>query len=179
MKVYNTSDDVIIIEFTKDELEACHLTYEKLDSDGLKSKTAICRIITETQKISGESIRISEKTQVDILPDGDGGCLIVLNSRRKTSGFEKLKIYESTSLDGIFDFARSIGKKDKIQSSLFEKDGLYRLVLSAERPVHLLCCEFLSPVGEGETEKNRTEESCICLIPQDALEILGGFGAKK
>ncbi len=179
MKIYSTSEDVIIIEFTKDELEACHLTYEKLDSNELKSKTAICRIISETQKISGESVKISDKTQVDILPDGDGGCLIVLNSCQKLQHFEKLKVYESGSLDGVFDFAKSIGEKENIQSSLYEKDGLYRLILFAERPVHLLCGEFLCQVGEGETENERTKESFFCLIPKGALEILGGFGTKK
>ena len=90
MKISCTSAEVIIIEFTKDELSGCHLTYEKLRDSQAKSKAAICRIIEETQKISGESILISPETRIDILPDGEGGCIIVLNSRQEKKEFENI-----------------------------------------------------------------------------------------
>lgn len=168
----------MIIEFSKDELEDCHLTYEKLDSESLKSKLAICRIIAETQKLSGESIKISEKTRVDILPDGDGGCLIVLDSRQKSKADTNLRIYESESLDPIMDFAKSIGDKDT-RSSLYGKDGRYRLSLHSDAGEHLMCREFLDLWGEGEADLHRTVESFDCLISENALKILGGFGTKK
>lgn len=178
MKIFCTSEEVMLIEFTKDELEACHLTYEKLDKSPRESKNAICKIITETQKLSGESIKISEKTKVDILPDGEGGCLIVLNSKNEKEKFEKLKIYESSSLDPIFDFAKHIGK-ESVKSSLFKKDNIFRLVLSAPKAVHLKCREFLDLAAQGEKDSRKTSESYECLIAENALKILGGFTAKK
>lgn len=179
MKVSCTSEEVMIIEITKDELESCHLTYEKLDKSALKSKTAICRIISETQKISGESIRISENTQVDILPDGEGGCLIILNSKGEERTFENLRIYQNESIDPILDLAKHIGNNENIKSGLFKKDKLFRLVLSAPKSVHLRCSEFLDIWGEGETDSQRTKEFFDCMIPDNALKILGGFASEK
>lgn len=175
MKISCTSNEIIIIEFTRDELESCHLTYEKLDSNELKSKTAICRIISETQKLSGESIRISEKTRVDILPDGEGGCLIVLNSKDEEKPFEKLKIYQSDSIDPIIDFAKTVVGNESAKSSLYKKGNIFRLVLEGEKALHLRCSEFLSLFSECESEIHRTKENFDCVISSDALKVLGGL----
>ncbi len=177
MKVSCTCAEVMIIEFTKDELEACRLTYEKLTSSASESKEAICRIITEAQKISGESIKISNKTKVDILPDGEGGCLIILNSKKVASKEEKLQIYESNSLDNILDFAKHTGKMKNIKSSLFKKSDTYRLILEAEKSVHLKCSEFLQRVGSGDADSQMTNKNFDCIIAENALKILGGFTA--
>ncbi len=167
----------MIIELTKDELEACCLTYEKLNSQLSQSKKTVCRIISEIQKISGESMSISEKTRVDILPDGEGGCLIILNSRSIKDGEERLQIYESDSIDNLLDFAKQTGKIRDIRSSLFENGHCYRLILEAEREVHLKCREFLQKAGAGEAGREATKEGFDCIIEENALKILGGFTA--
>lgn len=179
MKISCTSAEVMIIEFTKDELEGCHLTYEKLRDCSAKSKAAICRIIEETQKISGESIKISQKTGVDILPDGEGGCIIVLNSRQEKSSFENIRVYESDTIDTILDFAALTGKEEGIKSSLFEKNGSYRLILDGEKRVHNFCSEFLDCCGNNCSTTEETEVFYNCLIPEKALKILGGFASEK
>lgn len=179
MKISCTSAEVMIIEFTKDELSGCHLTYEKLRDSQAKSKAAICRIIEETQKISGESILISPDTRIDILPDGEGGCIIVLNSRQEKSSFESIRIYESDSLDAMLDLASLTEKQKEVKSSLFEKDGLYRLIIDGENRIHNLCTEFLVYCGNTDSTLKETEIYYNCLIPENALKILGGFASEK
>ncbi len=179
MKISCTSAEVMIIEFTKDELYGCHLTYEKLRDSSAKSKAVICRIIEETQKISGESIKVSPETKVDILPDGEGGCIIVLNSRQEKSSFESTRIYESDTIDTILDFASLTGKEEGIKSSLFEKDGTYRLIIDGEKRVHNFCSEFLDCCGNTDSTLKETEIFYNCLIPENALKILGGFVSEK
>ena len=179
MKISCTSAEVIIIEFTKDELSGCHLTYEKLRDSQAKSKAAICRIIEETQKISGESILISPETRIDILPDGEGGCIIVLNSRQEKKEFESVRIYESDSIDALLDFASVTGKEEWVKSSLFEKDGTYRLLIDGEKKIHSLCTEFFDCCGNTDSALKETEVFYSCIIPEKALKILGGFASEK
>jgi len=179
MKISCTSAEVMIIEFTKDELEGCHITYERLREYSAKSKAAICRIIEETQKISGESIKVSPETKVDILPDGEGGCIIVLNSRQEKSTFESMKIYESDTIDTLLDFASLTGREEGIKSSLFEKDGSYRLLIDGEKKIHSLCSEFFCLCDDTDSTLNETEIFYNCLIPEKALKILGGFASEK
>ncbi len=179
MKISCTSAEVMIIEFTKDELSGCHLTYEKLRDCSAKSKAAICRIIEETQKISGESIKVSPETKVDILPDGEGGCIIVLNSRQEKNNFESMKIYESDTIDAILDFASLTGNEKGTKSSLFEKDGSYRIIIDGEKRIHNLCTEFLFCCDDTDSTLNETEIFYNCLIPERALKILGGFASEK
>ena len=179
MKISCTSAEVMIIEFTKDELSGCHLTYEILKEFSAKSKAAICRIIEETQKISGESIKVSPETRIDILPDGEGGCVIVLNSRQNKSGFQGLKIYESDTIDTLLDFACLAGKEEGVKSSLFEKGGLYRLIIDGEKKIHNFCSEFLCRCDDTEGILKETEIYYNCLIPENALKILGGFASEK
>ncbi len=179
MKISCTSREVMIIEFTKDELESCHLTYDKLNEDILKSKNIICTIISETQKISGENIPVSESTQVDILPDGEGGCLIIINNKVNGGEYEKLRIYESDSLDPVMDFAKHTKNFQSAQSSLFERSGEYRLLISGEKDIHLMCKEFLTLCAQGEKGRKETEENFACLIHTNALKILGGFASEK
>ena len=83
MKISATGKETTVIEFSKEELEACRLTYENISRDVIKSRTAIYTIITETAKLSGDEKIIDENTLIDILPDGEGGCVIILSNTRK------------------------------------------------------------------------------------------------
>lgn len=179
MKISCTSAEVMIIEFTKDELDGCNLTYEKLRSSQAKSKAAICRIIEETQKISGNRITVSPETRIDILPDGEGGCIIVLNSRQEKNTLESIRVYESDTLDAMLDFASLTGKEEGVKSSLFEKNGSYRLIIDGEKRLHNFCTEFLDCCDNPHSELRETETFYNCLIPENALKILGGFASEE
>ncbi len=179
MKISCTSAEVMIIEFTKDELSGCHLTYEILREYSAKSKAAICRIIEETQKISGKSIKVSPETRVDILPDGEGGCIIVLNSRQETGSFTSTAVYESDTMDAILDFASLAGMEEGVKSSLFEKDGTYRLLMDGEKKIQNFCSEFLYRCEDTDRTLTETEIYYNCLIPANALKVLGGFASEE
>lgn len=177
MKVSHTSDETMIIELTRDELKSCFLTYEKLNEDFSAAKSALTRIICETRKLSGEGLAVSDSSLIDVLPDGEGGCLIVVFSPKEQK--EKIRIYESRDIDLLMDMSKAISLCEKTQSSLYKSGKSYRLVLEASERAHKICGEFLAPSDEGEKGKIRTEESFCCLIKEGASEILGGFTAKQ
>ena len=177
MKVSHTSDEIMIIELTRDELKSCFLTYEKINEDFFAVRKALARIISETRKITGEGITVSDSSSIDILPDGEGGCLIVVNS--PTEEEEKICVYESRDIDMLMDMSKALAVCEKTQSSLFEANGLYRLIIKATDKVHRICSEFMPAADEGLLGSERTKENFICLVKEGASEILGGFAAKK
>lgn len=177
MKVSHTSDETMIIELTKDELNSCFLTYEKINEDFSAVRKALTRIICETQRLSGEGIAVSDNSFIDVLPDGEGGCLIVVSSPREQT--EKICVYESDDIDLIMDMSKALSLCERTQSSLYKAGGTYRLVLEASEGTHRICHEFLPTADDGETGKIRTRESFSCLIKENASEILGGFAAKQ
>ena len=175
MNVLCTQNEVVIVEITRDELFSCNLTYKKLEENSLKSKAAVLKIISQVGIISGSSIRMTEKTRVDILPDGQDGCVIVINNRDSGRDMQYLRIYESSSLDAIIDFARSAGRDEKAAARLYKRGEMYRLALFAGRNTHLECSEFLFSRFLGREALCETEKQFECLIDSNALKILGGF----
>ena len=177
MNVSHTSDETMIIELTRDELKSCFLTYEKINEDFSAARRALTRIICETRKISGEGLAVSDSSRIDVLPDGEGGCLIIVSSPKEHN--EKICIYESRDVNLFIDMSKAMSLCEKTQSSFYKAGESYRLVLEACERTHGICREFLLPVDEGKTGKVRTEESFSCLIKERASEILGGFTAKQ
>lgn len=179
MKVSTTAEKITIIEFSKDELEACCLTYENITRDVIRSKTAIYRIISEAASISGEEKSITENTDIDILPDGEGGCIIILNNTRVKSCVPEVRIYRSSSPDGILDLAKAVNQKEVHHSSLYKIRDDYYLTVRAEKRVFSLCGEFLELYSESRTDGERLAEYGEILIEGNALEVLCGTASEQ
>ncbi len=179
MKISTTGEEVTIIEFSKAELESCRLTYENITRNVVKSKTAIYKIISETAKMSGNDKVISENTLIDILPDGEGGCIIILNNTPIKKPLSRRKIYTAKKLDGFFDLARSVSINGKVKSSLYKRDNEYFLAVEGEQSIFYVCSEFLSLYSDELCDEERLRECGELLIENNALEILCGTASEK
>lgn len=177
MKVSHTSDETMIIELTRDELSSCFLTYEKINEEFSSVTRVLTRIISEAHRLSGEGMPVDDSSVFDVLPDGDGGCLIVVTSPREQS--QIIRIYESRDTDLFMDMSRAIAGCEKTHSSLYRAKDAYRLIIGAPEATHRVCAEFLVHCDEGVTGEQRTKEHFSCLIKEGASEILGGLTAKQ
>lgn len=179
MKISNTDKEITIIEFSKAELESCRITYENISRDEIRSKSAIFTIISEAAKISGKGEVISENTRIDILPDGEGGCIIVLNNTAEKTDEPSVKLFCSPEFDPIIDYFAAVEKSQIKKSSIYEMGKGYYLLLEGDEKAIRLCGEYLSLYAQGHIALSRIMENGKLLISDNASEILGGAASEK
>lgn len=179
MKISATGKETTVIEFSKEELAACSLTYESISRDVIKSRTVIYTIITETAKLSGNEKIIDENTLIDILPDGEGGCVIILNSSLKNKLYKGRAVFMSNNTDLFFDLADKVGRDGISLSQLYKTQEGYALYTEGEEKVIGRFFEFADGFFCDGIFRQRLEEYGELLIGGNALEILGGCASEK
>lgn len=177
MKISADGKETTVIEFSKEELEGCRLTYENISRDVIKSKTVLHTIISETAKLSGNERVIDENTLIDILPDGEGGCVIILNNVRVRRAERARCVLFSESADCFFDLARA--KVGISLSSLYKTEEGYALYLEGESADLRRCTEFAEGVFCDEIFRQRLDEYSQLLIEGNALKVLCGGASEK
>ena len=178
MKISTTDKEITIIEFSRDELEACRITYENISRDVRKSKTVIYKIISETAKISEGGKSVDENTLIDILPDGDGGCIIILNNTPKKGERGGTAVYTGDDINAFIDFAVAMPDKE-LKSSLYKADNQYYLCVPSEGKLIRLAGEFLLPVTDSPVQVSRLCECAELIIGDNALKVLSGTASEK
>lgn len=70
----------VVVELSKDELKKHNLTYSLLDCRNVHTRDVLQKILLEA---TGEPC--SKAKEIQLLPDSDEGCVIVLKEREKLS----------------------------------------------------------------------------------------------
>lgn len=179
MKISATGKETTVIEFSKEELAACSLTYENISRDVIKSRTVIYTIITETAKLSGNEKIIDENTLIDILPDGEGGCVIILNNARRGSQQKGRAVFFSTTADSFLDLARYTDTSGVKLTQLYKTAEGYALYAEGDDKALERFYEFTDGFFCNGQYRHRLEEYGKLLIDGNALEILGGTASEK
>ena len=179
MKISVSGERTTVIEFSRQELEECRLTYENISRNVIKSKTAIHTIITEAAKLSGDERVIDENTVIDILPDGEGGCVIILNNVPSERKGPECAVLFSENTDCFFDLASAIGSGGIHRSDLYKSGSGYALYLEGRTDTLRRCNEFCDVFFCSSLYRHRLEEYDEPLIEGNALEVLGGTASEK
>ena len=179
MKIYADGKRKTVIEFSREELEGCLLTYENISRNEIRSKTAIHTIIAEAAKLSGNGKIIDENTAIDILPDGDGGCVIILNNVPAQRAETGCAVLFSENADCFFDLARATAGNETVFSSLYKTLSGYALYLEGRTAFLQRCNEFCDVFFCGKIYRERLDEYAEPLIKGNALEILSGTVSEK
>lgn len=179
MKISATGKETTVIEFSKEELEACRLTYENISRDVIKSRTAIYTIITETAKLSGNEKIIDENTLIDILPDGEGGCVIILNNTLKNKKQKQRAVFLSKDADVFLDLARHNCHGDTALSHFYRTADGYVLYTEGEEKTLERFFEFADGFFCDGLYRQCLEEYGELLIENNALEVLCGTASEK
>lgn len=177
MKISVSGKATTVIEFSKEELEGCRITYESISRNAVKSKTAIFTIISEAAKISGNEKIIDENTLIDILPDGEGGCVIILNNLQVVKDEPAGALLFSESVDCFFDLARSV--KGFGASKFYKTSSGYAMYVEGEREKLRSCGEYAELFFCDELGLSRIDEYSELLIGENALEVLCGTASEK
>lgn len=175
MKISTTDKDTTIIEFSKSELEGCRITYESLARDTVRSREVLLTIINETARISGHRTFKEGNTAMDILPDGEGGCVIILHTV-KDSTEKSFGIFYCDGIDAVIDLSRAVGNEtDKL--TLYRYGDSYYLSVSGREAVINTCSEFLTLISEERTDGLRLEEAAERI--GELKEIFGSRASEK
>lgn len=175
MKISATDKDTTIIEFTRAELEGCRLTYESLASDTARSREVLLTIISETSRLSGDRSFADGNTAMDILPDGEGGCVIVLRAV-KGSPDNTFGIFYSETVDGVIDLSRAV-TCDLGSITVYRTDGSYYAAVRGSEALLNICREFLSFISDDVRDEARLDERAEKI--GELKEIFGSRASEK
>lgn len=185
MKINSTADDRITVDLTKQDMLELDITYEDMDYSTIETRRVIWTLLDEAEKVLGKELDPTRRMIIEAIPKNEGGCILnftILDSRKKYSvqkQFLKKQsecfICEFENADALFLAAN--GCKNGVFSSLYEKDGKYRLMISGisdSRDIRLYFSEFSNIINADKLICGHTAEHWKCLIEQNAISVLSG-----
>lgn len=178
MKIESTGKNCILARLSEKELSLFELTYDKLDYSDERVRAFLQDILNEACLETGRPLNLSKKLQIEVIPDKNGGCLI----RFSDSSEENAEaFFEAESADQLLDLAKACRGSSAFgeKSRLYSLSGRFRLaVRGLTQDERLFVSEFLTALESSPLTAARTEEQWECVIPENALKILGGRRAQ-
>lgn len=185
MKISLVSDTITVIELSPEEMSQYDFTFEKSDYSSPHTRRVLWSIIDDAARIAGKTVHVSKGLEIDFLPDIKGGGLLIIceGEEEKIKGHRlpAVSIFQSSNIDRILDFAKSVRHILKAEnSSLYFFEGTYRLcVRSGKSAFYFLSKEYCLEDITSPYSLESTKECWQCLIEEGALEILGGTASEK
>ena len=167
------------------ELTRYGLTYDELDYGNINTKKFLWEITEDIRKTCGYNINLSGKILIEVLKESEHTVKIFITSlSNKNSDDYSLKqliksevqplIAQFSCFEHLLDAAGLI--ENSTQSSLYEKDGEYRLILSPDKAdrknLTLILCEFSRIYENNPVELARSKEMWRLISTPFALSCL-------
>lgn len=186
MKINSPAEDRIIVDLTEQDMLKLDITYEDMDYSTIETRRVIWTVLDEAGKILGRELDPSRRMIIEASPKNEGGCVLsftILDGRRKNVIQKQLLkkqseclICDFDNLDALFSAAEGFCISEiKPESSLYEKSGKYRLILSnlcSAKELKNYFSEFACVMNADKLACDHTREHWRNLISQDAISIL-------
>lgn len=184
MNINSPAEDKIIVDLTKQDMLELDITYEAMDYSTIETRRVIWTVLGEAGKHLGRELDPSRRMIIEASPKSEGGCTLtftILDGRKKSvSQKHTLKkhndciICDFENLDDLFRAAEEIARSGEIpQSSLFELDRAYRLILSrSSESLNGVLSEFCKIRSCNKMLTDFTNEHWHLLASNDAVESL-------
>ncbi len=184
MKINSPAEDRIIVDLTEKDMLELDITYEAMDYSTIETRRVIWTLLDEAEKILGKELDPSRRMIIEASPKAEGGCTLcfTLLDARKNRSMQKhtLKkqgeglICDFEKLDDLFDFAEEFERTGiESQSSLFENEGKYRLILSCSADmIKSSLSEFCKIRSVGKLACDFTREHWKMLISENAIAVM-------
>lgn len=184
MKINSPAEDRIIVDLTKQDMLELDITYEDMDYSTIETRRVIWTVLGEAGKVLGRELDPSRRMIIEATPKPEGGCMLsftILDGRKNRfpqkhtlkKQSENL-VCDFENLDDLFRAAEELERSDSaLQSSLFELNGTYRLILngSSEKLKNILC-EFCKIQNCSRLMNDHTREHWRLLAEGNAVEVL-------
>lgn len=80
MDIRQKNENRIIVELSREELCALHLTFEEMDYKNPKTRDALQALLKSAAKTLGLSINSAERLLIEAIPDDRGGCILLFTA---------------------------------------------------------------------------------------------------
>lgn len=173
MKIEVADGTCVLVELTKEDMQAYGITYDDIITHAKKAECALCDILCALKEEKDDGLCAAKYLKAEFLPGVKGGCLVILKALREEKS--DYRLFETESIDALLDCAKAFVNTALPDSSLFYDGTTYRLLVNEEAlvlgsTVH----EFLEEVFTDSREVERTKEYMSCILESRALEILAG-----
>lgn len=184
MKINSPAEDKIIVDLTKQDMLELDITYEAMDYSTIETRRVIWTVLGEAGRHLGRELDPSRRMIIEASPKFEGGCTLtftILDGRKKASAQKHTLrkaddsiICDFENLDDLFRAAEELGRSDfAVQSSLFELDGTYRLILGcSSESVNGMLSEFCKIKSCNKLLSDFTNEHWRTLASDNAIESL-------
>lgn len=184
MKINSPAEDRIIVDLTDEDLRELDITYEDMDYSTIETRRVIWTVLDASGKALGRDLDPSHRMVIEASPKSAGGCVLcftLLDERRSRLCLrstlrkqDQALLCEFSSLDDLYRAAESCtgGTAD---SSLYESEGKYRLILTPQAemaPIKSHFAEFSSSQSSDKAACEFTKEHWRLLIGHNALGVL-------
>ncbi len=175
MKIDLASTHQILVELDAADLGAFRLTVEQLGAPDDNTRRMLQQILSAASDESGYTYRLRQYSNVDVLPDKVGGCLLILSDYEKRRT-RKEQCFFCASFNALVDLARTLGaKSDTLLVTLLQTNAGF-LLLTPEIPdaTNRLFREYLEPMVLSDAAKAVICERSEVLLASRPLSTLGG-----
>ena len=175
MKIDLASAHQILVELDAADLGAFRLTVEQLGAPNENTRRILQQILAAASDKSGCTYRLRQYSNVDVLPDKVGGCLLILSDYEKRRTQPRLYYYCS-SFNALVDLARASGAAgDTLVVTLLKtKAGYLLLTPILFDGTKRLFSEYLRPVPLSDAALSILDERFEVLLDEKPLSTLGG-----
>lgn len=184
MKINSPAEDRIIVDLTKQDMLELDITYEDMDYSTIETRRVIWTVLGEAGKILGRELDPSRRMIIEASPKAEGGCTLsftILDGRKnRLSQKHTLKKQEENlicdfkNLDDLFRAVQELERSETaLQSSLYELDGTYRLILNCSSEILKgVLSEFCKAKSCNKLTCDFTKEHWHTLAEENAVELL-------
>ncbi len=184
MNINSPAEDKIIVDLTKQDMLELDITYEAMDYSTIETRRVIWTVLGEAGKYLGRELDPSRRMIIEASPKSEGGCTLtftILDGRKKSvSQKHTLKkqsesvVCDFENLDDLFRAAEEIRRSGEApQSSLFELDRAYRLILScSSEALNGVLSEFCKIRNCSRLINDFTNEHWHLLAEKNAVDSL-------
>ena len=184
MNVLVKNEYRVEVELSAGELEHYGLTYEEIDYKNIETRKLLWSLTEEIRISCGVNVKLSGKLLIEVIKEKEGSFRICFSSLSAALDAASVRqLIKSSSVPLIAQFSdfeellcavRALDKE--LESRLYESNGRYRLVVSADESakeaVIFSLCEFCELYESNEAQAARTEEMWSLLIYPFAVKTL-------
>ncbi len=184
MKINSPAEDKIIVDLTKQDMLELDITYEDMDYSTIETRRVIWTVLDEAGKVLGRELDPSRRMIIEATPKSEGGCTLsftILDGRKNRfpqkhtlKKQEDILICDFQNLDDLFRAAEEIFRTEpSLQSSLFELNGSYRLILGGASDILKgVLSEFCKTGNGGRLLCDYTREHWHLIASRNAVSRL-------
>ena len=184
MQINSPSENRIIVELSAQDMLELDITYDDMDYSAIETRRVIWTVLDAAGKYLGRELDPSRRMIIEAMPLNSGGCILsftMLDTAVKAKRSTLIKqaanlICDFDSLDGFYKAAEECTVCDDCtQSSLYEDNGKYRLIITSPFDLNSFqrhFCEFAKCRKCETLEAEFTREHWNPIAENDALGII-------